>query len=284
MTLYLHPDGTLSEVVPDAASMTLDWGYQQWLDGTPPPAWRGGAGTALRIVEANITLFYEAQQATLGGPVRPELTAWWGTDASIPHHVFMDGPDAVTAGQIIEVNSALRLPAGGLVMSPTTSPLVRVGSYYADGPVTGNIDVLMGDDTPSRIDMLVEDVAWPELEAETMLDTSGMVRGGRCAATINPTEEADSYHDLVVDEDLAGFTVRVVGRDAIPTPDIDLVVYSPNGTDVGGGHSSFEVEGADVWWHNIAVDGAGTYRIRVVACTPQEGAYDLLVTGYRHMA
>ncbi len=280
ITLYLDAEGALVPELGDAASIPIDWGYQQWLDGTPPPAWTGAALGALRILEGNVTLFYQAERPTVSGDVRPELTAWWGSDVSIPHHIFIDGPSSVTAGQVVEATSALRMPGGGLVMAPERLPLLRVGTYYADGPQLSTMDLLVGAETPSRLDLLVEPIAWPEMRSETMLSTTGTLLGSRCAATINPTEEADSYHTISVGPDALGFTVRVQGTDAFPTNDVDLVVYGPNGTDVGGGHSSFDVEGADVWGHNLAVDGPGDYRIRVVACTPQRGAYEMDVTAY----
>ncbi len=280
VTLYLDAQGGLVPTLGDAAALPLEWGYQQWLDGTPPPAWVGTSVGALRILEGNLTLYYQAERPTLSGDARPELTAWWGTDGSIVDHVFIDGPSSLTAGQTVEATSALRVPAGGLVMAPDRHPMLRVGTYYADGPQLSTVDLLVGGDTPSRLDLLVEPLQWQTLRADKILETEGAVLGSRCAATVNPTSEADSYHAIQIDESVVGFDIRLQGKDAAPTPDIDLVVYGPNGTDVGGGHSSFDTEGAQVWWPNIAIDGPGTYSIRVLACTPQRGAYDLVVTAF----
>ncbi len=280
VTLYLDAQGSMSQTLGTDGEVPIEWGYQQWLDGTPPPAWFGDTLGAVRILEGNVTLFYQATAPTLSGGARPELTAWWGSDQSLVDHVFINGPDTANTGQVIEATSGLRIPAGGLVMSPDNRPQLRVGTYYLDGPQLGTMELLVGGATASRIELLVEPIAWQAMAPERILETTGSLLGGRCAATVNPTSEADSYHSVEVNDTVQGLTIHVQAVDTVPTSDIDLVVTGPNGSDMGGGHSSFGTEGAHVWWPNLAIDGPGTYTIRVLACTPQRSIYSITVDAF----
>ncbi len=279
-TFYVDASGNLVVDEPDAGRVTLDWGYAQWLDGTAPPAWSGLPGP-VRILEGNLTLWYEATRPSASGDVRPELTAWWGSDASIVHHVFIQGPDTVEAGQTIEATAALRIPVGGLVMGPERSMLLRIGTYYADGPQLDTMDVLVGNGTPSRLDLLVEPLDWPtDLAGETIVDETFAVTGGRCTVDANPEGSAEHRLTIDVDDATRGLQIRLQQASGEPTRDVDFSIKGPSGEDAGGGHGSFDIEGADVWWPNIDAIGPGTYTIHLYACTAQVGDLHLQVVRF----
>ncbi len=279
-TYFVWPDGSLRIDAPEAARQTLDWGYAQWLDGTPAPAWNGPAGP-LHVVGGNLTLWYEATKPSSGADVRPELTAWWGSDKSVVHHVFIDGPDAVQAGDVIEATTQLRIPAGGLVIGPEQAMQLRIGTYYADGPQADVMDLLMGGQTLSRLDLQVRPMEWMNTTSTVAIDESFQALGGRCTVDANPEGSAETIIPLDVPDDVVGIVVDVRQASGGPTRDVDFSLKGPNGEDMGGGHGSFDVEGAHAWWPNLAVAGPGTYTIHVYACTAQVSDIHVLAELHR---
>lgn len=280
LSLFLWPDGSLRQDAPDAASMTMDWGYAQWLDGTPAPAWDGPAGP-WHIMSGNLTLWYEATKPSTGADVRPELTAWWGSDHSVVHHVFVDGPDAVAAGDVIEAQSELRIPDGGLVIGPDRHMQLRVGTYYADGPDADVMDLLMGGETPSRLELEVRPIEWPSVSGQVVVDETVQAIGGRCTIDANPEGSAEQFITMDVPADAQGITVSVQQVGGGPGRDVDFSLKGPGGEDMGGGHGSFDVEGAHAWWPNLQIAGPGTYTIHVYACTAQLSDIHVQATLYR---
>lgn len=274
-TWTLRPDGSLVAAAAVDGAVALDWGYTDWLTGVRPPAWTGAFDGAVRITEGRIHLGFDAVRPSISGDVRPELTAWWGTDTSIQHHVFIDAPDTVTPGQRINGSADLRIPEGGLVVSPERLMLLRVGHYYLDGQA---LSLRLAD---TSLELLVEPLAWPAHESETVLDETGTFVGNRCVQDVNVQGLAEALYpvELHAGDGLSVRLVQTEGR----TKDIDLAVRGPDGQDVGGGHGSFDVKGADVWWPNTEAAGNGTYTVHVFACTPQVASYHVTATIHRRL-
>lgn len=275
-TWNLSADGSLVLDPQDHAVTALDWSYDDWVQGTRAPEWRGPVTEQpFRVLEGSLQLSYVSTAPLVAsGDLRPELTAWWGSDSSIQHHVFMDGPDVVTTGTRIDVESALRIPEGGFVYGPGSIPTLRVGHYYL-GAQAQPMQLMTG---PSQLHLLVEPVAFPSHTTETVLDVTGDLLGNRCLADANVNDMAQAFHTLeLTDRDAISVRLSMTGQ----TRDIDFAVRGPDGQDVGGGHGSDDVEGADVWWPNTAAAGNGTYTIQIYACTPQVSTYHLVVEQHR---
>lgn len=269
VTLNLTAAGTLTpDAVPDGV-VPLAWGYADWLSDVPPPSWHGQeASTPWRIIEGTLILHYQATAPQTGADARPELTAWFGSQHSMVHHLFMDGPDATMPGQALRGEAELRLPLGGMVYDQGDHPVLAVGSYYLDNAAQATMDLLVGGDDPSRLELLIEPVSLPVVDASTATSNTATLAGGRCVADVNPNDVATATFRLDIEDDRM-VRLRLAPVVGGPTPDVDFAVQNAAGDTVSRGQSSLSTEGIDLYAPNLAAAGPGPYTVIVYACTAQ---------------
>ena len=272
-TWFGFADGDLREREVGGGAQAIDWGWADYLAGSPPPSWRSGAFTADAWVRsATLQITYDLQgvlgtEAPLRPLSRPQLTAWVGTaSGSIVSHEFADGPQAAAVASQT-VTWEIPLPVGGLFVREGDALQVWVGTYYLhyDGVR------LVGAD--SRLDVILEAAPAPGGQILSQADDLD-VAGGACSVR-DPTETVD---DLLLDAAMTPRTITVPPeagwyqvRAVAPYGDMDFLLIDPAGELVahalGPGNDETILLGPD----NLA-GRAGDWTLVVYACSPLVGS------------
>lgn len=257
--------------------------FDAWARGEGLPTWRGAGPDATVLATAvRVVAWAESPEGAAQAGRFPSYIAYVGNEGFLQGQASLEPLGAVQPGDRRELVFDLALPAGGLVLVAGEPLELLLTPVQSNDDRAQGIDFLVGSaSTPSRVEIDATPVTLPAREdgEEHARDEShtGTLAGSAYAPTGAVEGVSARTFPFEVDADALEVTVTMTVTSNVGIPDVDLIVYMPDGTAAADSVTPYGVEAVRLLAPNLDAGGRGTWTAQVVDYGSASADFEIVI-------